>query len=45
MPRPNEKSIEFVMRARKNYWQLVTFGGWASDKKIAKYKAQLMDSA
>ena len=43
MPMPNEKSIEFIMEPKKTL-AVVTFGGWTSDKKIAKYKSLLMEA-
>jgi hypothetical protein len=43
MPLPNEKSIEFIMEPKKTL-AVVTFGGWTSDKKIAKYKSRLTEA-
>lgn len=43
MPLPNEKSIDFVKEPEK-LLAVINFGGWANDKKIAKYKAQLIDA-
>ena len=43
MPMPNEKSIDFVMEPKKTL-AVVTFGGWTSDKKIAKYKSRLTEA-
>ena len=43
MPLPNEKSIDFVKEPEK-LLAVINFGGWANDKKIAKYKAQLIDT-
>ena len=43
MPRPNEKSIDFVREPEK-LLAVINFGGWANYKKIAKYKAQLIDT-
>lgn len=43
MPLPNEKSIDFVREPEK-LLAVLNFGGWANDRKIAKYKAQLTDA-
>lgn len=43
MPLPNEKSIDFVREPEK-LLAVINFGGWANDRKIAKYKAQLTDA-
>ena len=43
IPMPNEKSIDFVMEPKKTL-AVVTFGGWTSDKKIAKYKSRLTEA-
>jgi len=43
MPMPNEKSIDFVMEPKKTL-AVVTFGGWTSDEKIAKYKSRLTEA-
>ncbi len=40
LPKPNQSQIEFREEPAKTV-AAVTFGGWADDAKIAKYKAEL----
>lgn len=41
LPKPNNSDIEFIEVPEKKI-AAITFGGWANDKKIAKYKLQLV---
>jgi hypothetical protein len=41
LPKPDNSSIEFVEVPEKKM-AAITFSGWASDKKIEKYKLQLI---
>ena len=41
MPKPNNSDIEFITVPERKV-AAITFGGWASDERIAKYKLQLM---
>ena len=43
MPLPNDRLIDFILEPKKTL-AVVTFGGWASDKKIAKYKSRLTEA-
>lgn len=43
MPLPNDRLIDFILEPKKTL-AVVTFGGWASDKKIAKYKSRLTET-
>jgi hypothetical protein len=43
MPLPNDRLIDFILEPKKTL-AVVTFGGWASDKKIAKYKSRLAEA-
>lgn len=40
LPKPNQSQIEFREEPAKTV-AAITFGGWADDAKIAKYKAEL----
>lgn len=40
LPRPNQSDISFHEEPAKTV-AAITFGGWADDEKIEKYKAQL----
>jgi hypothetical protein len=40
LPQPNQSQIEFREEPAKTV-AAITFGGWANDEKIAKYKAKL----
>ena len=42
LPKPNQSSIEFVEIPSKKM-AAVTFGGWANDNKIEKYKQKLIE--
>lgn len=41
LPRPNESDVTFVEEPARTV-AAITFGGWANDEKIAKYKRQLI---
>jgi hypothetical protein len=41
LPKPNEAKIEFRQEPPKTVAS-ISFGGWATDKKIAKYKSELI---
>ena len=41
LPKPDNSSIEFVEVVEKKM-AAITFGGWANDKKIEKYKLRLI---
>ncbi len=43
MPLPNDRLIDFILEPKKTL-AVVTFGGWAGDKKIAKYKSRLTEA-
>ena len=43
MPLPNDRLIDFILEPKKTL-AVVTFAGWASDKKIAKYKSRLTEA-
>ena len=43
MPLPNDRLIDFILEPKKTL-AVVTFGGWSSDKKIAKYKSRLTEA-
>ena len=43
MPLPSDRLIDFILEPKKTL-AVVTFGGWASDKKIAKYKSRLTEA-
>ena len=43
MPLPNDRLIDFILEPKKTL-AVVTFGGWASDKKITKYKSRLTEA-
>jgi hypothetical protein len=42
LPKPNESEIEFKQIPAKKM-AAISFGGWANDKKIEKYKNQLIE--
>lgn len=43
LPQPNETQIKFREEPSKTV-AAITFGGWANDEKIAKYKEQLISA-
>jgi len=43
LPKPNESQVKFHVEPEKRV-AAITFGGWADDEKIEKYKQQLIKS-
>lgn len=41
LPKPENQNIKFIQMPQKKM-AAITFGGWANDKKIEKYKAKLI---
>ena len=41
LPKPENQNIEFIQMPEKKM-AVITFGGWANDEKIEKYKAKLI---
>jgi hypothetical protein len=43
LPKPNDEEIQFRQEPQKTV-AAISFGGWASDKKIQKYKKRLVEA-